>query len=222
MASQAVRQQPVSLPGGAPLAPGETPLVGDRFMMSTIAFYLHTELVLTNRRLYALRPNTLLGLIPVGTARSNFPIENIAGVTAGTRFDIAGVIVGGLAVLFGLALLQYPNGAIIGLLLVFLGVVAIIGAPKQAIEVMNSGGGVIRFPVSLLERSRTVEFANLVSEAVARPITRGGNVAAGPVAPAPPGADASDALRQLNRLREQGLISEAEYTAKRSEVLARL
>lgn len=222
MAAQAVRQQPISLPGGAPLAPGETPLVGDRFRLSTIAFYLHTELVLTNRRLYALRPNTLLGVIPVGTARSNFPIENIAGVTAGTRFDIAAVILGGLFVLFGLAVLQYPNAAILGLLLVVLGVVAIIGAPKQAIEVMNSGGGVIRFPVSLLERSRTVEFANLVSEAVARTTTRGGTVTAGPVAATSPGADASDALRQLNRLREQGLISEAEYTAKRGEILARL
>lgn len=218
MAAQAVRQQPVSLPGGAPLAPGETPLVGDRFMMSTIAFYLHTELVLTNRRLYALRPNTLLGLIPVGTARSDFPIENIAGVTAGTRFDIAG----GLVFLFGLAVLQYPNGAILGLLLLILGVFTIIGAPKQAIEVMNSGGGVIRFPVSLLERSRTVEFANLVSEAVARPTTRGGVVTSVLVAPMPPAADPSDLLRQLNRLREQGLINEAEYTAKRGEILARL
>jgi hypothetical protein len=35
--------QLVTLPGGAQLAPGESPLVGDRFMFSTIAFYLHTE-----------------------------------------------------------------------------------------------------------------------------------------------------------------------------------
>jgi hypothetical protein len=47
MAGQLTRSQPASLPGGAPLAPGEAPLVGDRFMFSTIAFYLHTELVLT-------------------------------------------------------------------------------------------------------------------------------------------------------------------------------
>ena len=124
--------------------------------------------------------------------------------------------------LFGLAVLQSPNGAILGPLLFVLGVVAIINAPKQAIEVMNSGGGVIRFPVSLLERSRTVEFANLVSEAVARPTTRCGIVTSGSVAPTPPGADPSEALRQLNRLREQGLISEAEHSTKRGEILARL
>jgi hypothetical protein len=75
------------LPGGAALAPGELIVVEDSFMYSTIAFYLHTDLALTNRRLYAVRPNTMLGLIPVGTARSNFPVENIAGVNAWTRFE---------------------------------------------------------------------------------------------------------------------------------------
>jgi len=84
--------QPTTLPGGASLAPGEVPLVGDTFMFSTIAFYLHTELVLTNRRLYAVRPNTIFGLIPVGTGHSNYPVENIAGVSAGTRFDVVGAI----------------------------------------------------------------------------------------------------------------------------------
>lgn len=83
MTTQNAGSQPY-LPGGASLAPGETVLVADRFMFSTVAFYLHTDLALTNRRLYAVRPNTLLGLIPVGTARSNFPVENIAGVNAGT------------------------------------------------------------------------------------------------------------------------------------------
>jgi len=48
------------------------------------------------------------------------------------------------------------------------------------------------------------------------------DVTPGSVAPTSPGADASDALRQLNRLREQGLISEAEHSTKRGEILARL
>src|SRR5438874_1439857 len=37
-----------ALPGGAPLAPGEVALVSGRFMLTTIAFFLHTELVLTD------------------------------------------------------------------------------------------------------------------------------------------------------------------------------
>ena len=213
-------QPPTSLPGGAQLAAGEAPLVGDRFMFSTLAFYLHTDLVLTNRRLYALRPNTLMGLVPVGTARSNFPIENIAGVNAGTRFDVLGVLFGVVGVVFGAAALSIPGVAPLGLVLLLLGLAVIIGAPKQAIEVMNSGGGLIRFPVSVFERGRTVEFANRVSEAVARTSTRG--VSPAPATPGLPSGTAADSLRHLQDLRDQGLITDSEYTAKRSEILSRL
>jgi hypothetical protein len=215
--------QPATLPGGAPLAPGEVSLMGDRFMFSTIAFYLHTELVLTNRRLYAVRPNTIFGLIPVGTGRSTFPVENIAGVSAGTRFDVIGVMIGAFAVLFGAAAAAIPglHLALLGALLLILGVGAIAGTPKQAIEVMNSGGGVIRFPVSVFERGRTIEFANRMSEAVARTSPRAPATAAS-VDPIASDGDPSRALRHLEGLRDQGLITEPEYAAKRAEILARL
>jgi hypothetical protein len=214
--------QAMGLPGGAQLAPGEAPLAGDRFMFSTIAFFLHTELTLTNRRLYAIRPNTLLGLIPVGTARSNYPIENIAGVSAGTRFDVLGVIVGAISVFVGVAAISIPGVAWLGVILILLGLGAIIGAPEQAIEVMNSGGGKITFPVSVLERGRTIEFANRVSEALAGTSPRGTPAVANPVAPESSGGGTAEALRRLQDLRNQGLITDSEYDAKRSEILARL
>ena len=201
------------LPGGAMLAPRETVLLSDRFQYSTTAVYLHTELALTNRRLYAVRPNTLLGLIPVGTSRSNYPIENIAGVSAGTRFDVLGIVFGIFGILFGLGALAVPGVAALGVILLILGIVVILGAPKQAIEVMNSGGGAIRFPVSFFERRRTVEFANHVSAELAGS-TRG---LGQPLAPEP-----REALRHLLDLRSQGLITDDEYAAKRTEILARM
>ena len=190
-------------------------------MFSTVAFFLHTDLVLTNRRLYAVRPNTLFGLIPVGTTRSNFPVENIAGVNAGTRFDVLGVIFGAMALLFGLGAVAIPNVGLLGLLLVLLGLVSIVGAPKQSIEVMNSGGGLIRFPVSVFERGRSLEFASQVSEAIARS-TKSGVTSDTRNAPRSERTDPGTALGDLRRLREQDLITETEYAAKRSEILARL
>ncbi len=210
-----------ALPGGATLAPGETVLVADAFRFSTIAFYLRTELVLTNRRLYATRPNTFLGLIPVGTARSNFPIENVAGVNAGTRFDVLGVIFGVVGLIFGIGALMIPNAAIVAVPLILLGAASIISSPKQSIEVTNSGGGSIQFPVSLLERGRTLEFASRVAEAIARTPASGGRAAGG----SPVVSEASDpsaALINLQRLKDQGLITADEYAAKRAEILGRL
>ncbi len=190
-------------------------------MFSTVAFFLHTELVLTDRRLYALRPNTVFGLIPVGTARSNFPIENIAGINAGTRFDVLGVLIGAIAALFGVGAFFIPGVGLLGLLLALFGLGVIIGAPKQAIDVMNSGGGRISFPVSVFERDRTVEFANRVAEALAQTSSRASGTAPVATQPARSGATA-DALRNLQALHDQGLITDGEFGAKRAEILGRL
>jgi hypothetical protein len=209
------------VPGGVALAPDESTLIEDSFMYSTVAFYLHTELALTSRRFIAARPSTILGLIPVGTSRSSYPIENIAGVNAGTRFDILGVIFGAVALLVGIAGISYPGVQLVAVVLILLGAAAIAGAPKQHIEIMNSGGGTITFPVSMFERGRTLEFANRVSEAIARS-SRGALNARDVERPAAAPSDATGALRQLDQLRTQGLFTEAEFAAIRQDVLNRL
>jgi hypothetical protein len=176
---------------------------------------------LTNRRFIAARPSTILGLIPVGTSRSSYPIENIAGVNAGTQFDILGVIFGAVALLVGIAAISYPGVQILAVVLILLGAAAMAGAPKQHIEIMNSGGGTITFPVSVFERGRTLEFASRVSEAIARS-SRGALSARDVERPVAASTDATGSLRQLDQLRTQGLITEAEFTAKRQDVLNRL
>jgi hypothetical protein len=209
------------VPGGVALAPDESTLIEDSFMYSTVAFYLHTDLALTNRRFIAARPSTILGLIPVGTSRSSYPIENVAGVNAGTRFDVLGVIFGAVALLVGIAGVSYPGVQVVAVVSILLGAAAIIGAPKQHIEIMNSGGGTITFPVSVFERGRTLEFANRVSEAIARS-SRGALSARDVERPGRGSTDATGALRQLDQLRTQGLITEAEFATKRQDVLNRL
>jgi hypothetical protein len=213
-----------SLPGGAALAPGEQIVLSERFMLSTLAFYLHSEWVLTNRRLFVIRPNTTLGLIPVGTGRSSYPIEAIAGVDAGTRFDILGVVFGFVGLVFGIAALTIPPAAPVGVLLIVLGLGSILGAPKAAISVTNSGGGRVGFPASIFERSRINDFANRVSEAVVRTSHQGRSTAA-PTTFQPVSSVASDpagALQRLASLRDQGLITPEEYASKRADILNRL
>lgn len=190
-------------------------------MFSTVAFYLHTELVLTNRRLYAVRPSVMFGLLPVGTSRSNFPVENIAGVNASTKFDVLGVVFGLAGVLFGLVAAAIPGVGILGVFLILLGIASIIAAPKQSIEVMNSGGGLIPFRVSVLERGKTLEFANRVAEAIARN-SKDGTSTNPAIASNTDRLDAGAALRHLMDLQQQGLITEDEYTVKRGEILGRL
>jgi len=65
-------------------------------------------------------------------------------------------------------------------------------------------------------------FANLESEATARDGIRRGHATTSFVTQPAEGGDPAKALRQLNRLRKDGLISEGEYTTKRLEIIARL
>jgi Short C-terminal domain len=213
---------PGGLPGGAALAPGEQIVLRRQFMLSTLAFYLHTDWVLTNRRLFVIRPNTAFGLIPVGTGRSSYPIEAIAGVDASSRFDILGVIIGLIGLLFGLAALAVPSAGALGVIVIVLSLGAIIGAPKASIFVTNSGGGRVGFPASVLERAQINDFANRVSEAVVRTTHQARSTPTEPSPAASTPADPTAALQQLAMLRDQGLITPEEYAAKRSGILDRL
>lgn len=54
----------IGAPKGVGLAPDEGIHIAEVFMYSTVAFYLHTELALTNRRFIAARPTPCLDLSP--------------------------------------------------------------------------------------------------------------------------------------------------------------
>lgn len=210
------RSSAPALPGGAQLAPGEQALVSEEFMVSTVAFYLHQRLVLTDRRLYSLRPNTMLGLVPVGTSRNAYPIENIAGISAATLFSLPAFLVGALAVLVGWVGTSSPGMTSLAIVMIAIGVLLILGSWRQAVEVMNSGGGAVRFPVSVFQRGRAVEFANRVSAALAHRPNQVTDTTR------QPDADLGTALRNLQQLRDDGLINEDEFSQKRSEILGRL
>jgi hypothetical protein len=157
--------------GGMPLAPGERLLLQERFRHGTGTFYLSTDLALTDRRLIAEKPNTILGVIPVGVARASYPTDQIASVSVGTRYDIGLVIVGVLALIVGAGGLGQPDTGFLGWLVIAFGLAMFLGVPKQAIEIRNSAGGLIRVPAAVTERARLTAFAQRVSEQLVTPVS---------------------------------------------------
>jgi hypothetical protein len=151
---------------GVPLAPGERLLLHERFRHGTGTFYLWTDLALTDRRLIAEKPNTVLGLIPVGVARASYPTDQIASVGVGTRYDVGLIIVGVLALIVGVGGLGQPDTGFLGWLVIAFGIAMFLGVPKQAVEIRSSAGGLIRVPVAVSERTRLTEFARQASEAL--------------------------------------------------------
>lgn len=80
-------------------APGEKNIVGDRFSPSVIIFWLKTSIAASSTRVQYRAPNTLFGLIPLGTSTKTIPLRNIASVDTNTKFNL-GSLVWGLFFLF--------------------------------------------------------------------------------------------------------------------------
>ncbi len=223
-AARATSGEPMpSLPAGARLAPGERPLLSARFRYGTLAFHLHTELVLTDRRLYATHPNTLLGLVGIGVSRGAVPVERIASIGSSSHLSIPAILLTAVAGWLAIIGFSTPDQAAYGAIWLVFAAVLALWVPRQSIRVRTGGGGVVDLWVSILERGRATEFADRLSEAII-------NVRAGsprsPGVPEPfPGArpeDSIEAMTQLNRLRELELISPEEFDAKRTEIIRRL
>lgn len=69
-------------------ATGETDVIGDRFGPSVVLFWLKTSVAASNMRVMYKSPNTLLGVIPLGSSTQAIPLRNIASVDTNTKFNL--------------------------------------------------------------------------------------------------------------------------------------
>ena len=75
-------------------ATGETDVIGDRFSPSVVLFWLKTSVAASNMRVMYKSPNTLLGVIPLGSSTQTIPLRNIASVDTNTKFNLGSFVWG--------------------------------------------------------------------------------------------------------------------------------
>jgi hypothetical protein len=205
--------QDLSVPEGVSLAPGEQVLGSGRFSVSNVLFFIHWQLVITNRRIVGRVPNTILAVIPLGFNQVSYPLPNVAGVAVRRAYSAGVFLFGVLFVLFGISpQASSPVGAIV------IGLLLIVAAFRNSIQVTNSGGDKIRHSVSFMDRAAAETFVQQVNTAIATHAHPTGQAAS----TAGPSSSASDALAELQRLRDQGHVTPDEFEAKRREIIARL
>lgn len=73
-------------------ATGETDVTGDRFSPSVVLFWLKTSVAASNMRVMYKSPNTLLGVIPLGSNTQTIPLRNIASVDTNTKFNLGSFV----------------------------------------------------------------------------------------------------------------------------------
>ncbi|VEI17542.1 Uncharacterised protein [Actinomyces viscosus] len=138
------------------LAPGETSVYGQQFLVSLLAPYLKGQLMCSSSRFVYKVPNTLLGIIPVGTDENTIPINSISAVSTSSRFSVGRAFLALVFAIFGLAILSdRPLGGIFCIILAILfGVTAL----SSALVVTNHAGGSFGITVSMIDNSKLNAF----------------------------------------------------------------
>ncbi|MDO4609744.1 hypothetical protein [Corynebacterium sp.] len=148
------------------LAPGEKGLFAREFSPSLIMFYLRTNMMVTNRRVVIRRPNTILGLIPVGYEERSMPIGAISGATASMSVKAGQLIICVICALLCLLLIGDADGGakLFFVVLLILFIVWTISAIVSKLILTNSGGGIAETSVSFAENAKLEEFKNQLNE----------------------------------------------------------
>jgi hypothetical protein len=140
-------------------APGETNVVADKFSPSVVLFWLRSEIGASSTRIVIREPNTVLGVIPLGSQDRAFPLSNVASVGVNSRFSIARLVFGLLSLLVGFNL-----SGVLMLVLILWGLSLLANTMSATLAIQNNGGGIATVEVSILEKGKLAAIGEAVNE----------------------------------------------------------
>lgn len=138
-------------------ATGETGIIGDRFGPSVVLFWLKTSIAASNMRVMYKSPNTLLGVIPLGSSTQTIPLRNIASVDTNIKFNPGSFAWGGVFLVAGLAFLS--DSAALGILFLLLAAEHLANTMSAQLDFVNQAGSARPTPTAIRRRPRPSDAA---------------------------------------------------------------
>ena len=148
---------------GTVLAKDEEQIRNDSFTANLILFWLKANYTLTNKRVTGDSPNTLFGLIPLGSKEFSQPLKTVASVSTSTQFQLKVFIVGLILIGTGIAFIN----SILGIVLLVLGVINILNSYTAVFLVTNNAGQSEGYRISILEQAKVKSFVDQVNTVIA-------------------------------------------------------
>ena len=145
-------------------APGETNITGDRFSPSVVLFWLKTSIAASSMRVQYRSPNTLLGVIPLGSSTQTIPLRNIASVDTNTKFNLGSFVWGAVFLVAGLSCLS--SSAFLGILFLLLAAANLANTMSAQLDFVNQAGGRNTVKVSILEKDKLMQLAQAIQQLV--------------------------------------------------------
>lgn len=109
-------------------------------------------------------PNTLLGVIPLGSSTQTIPLRNIASVDTNTKFNPGSFAWGVVFLVAGLACLS--DSAAVGILLLLIAAANLANTMSAQLDFVNQAGGRNSVKVSILEKDKLMQLAQNIQQLV--------------------------------------------------------
>ena len=123
-----------------------------RFMTSLILFYLKGKFVFEQNFVKIKTPNTLLGLIPLGSHKSTLPVNQLSSVESNFRVRFGRFLLGIVFSVLGILLIS--KSFIVTLVLLLIGVNAILSSFETHLTVKLTSGDVKKFEFFVFEKKK--------------------------------------------------------------------
>jgi hypothetical protein len=135
----------------------------DSFITNLFFGWLKTKIILTNKRVVAAKPNTLLKAIPFGMDEVSHHIKNIASVRVSTKFHFIRFL---CAVVLILLSIQLMTQTFAGFFVWMIGFYFLLNSYTSTLVITNNGSGKYVVELSILEKNKIKELVNEVNDVI--------------------------------------------------------
>jgi hypothetical protein len=143
-------------------AAGEMDVEEASFSRSVFLFWLKTSIGVSTTRIVTRRPNTILGIIPLGYSDANYPLTNVAGVGVNTKFSVGKLFFGLIFLIGGFASVAKLPG--LGIFLLVIAALLLVNMFRAGLVVVNNAGGKDGVVVSIFQKSKLEQFREVINQ----------------------------------------------------------
>lgn len=111
-----------------------------RYITSLLTFYMKGEISVEQNFIKFKDPNSILGLIPLGSKKENIPINQIASTQSNFKVKFGKLIVAVVILLFAIMMFGEENGAVGGILFLIIAGNTILNAFEVDLQVNLTSG----------------------------------------------------------------------------------
>lgn len=147
------------------LGKDETVIKEVTFSPNIVLFWLKAHYVLTNKRLTGQRPNTILGVIPLGKINISQPLKTIASVACVSKFWGRRLFSGLIFLVIGMMIMSEAS-FFGGLPLLLVGIGFVLACYTAYFDVTNNAGQGLGCEVIITAQAEVESFANQINQVI--------------------------------------------------------